>query len=167
MAQEPEDLPRHPISPNLGAKVLLEAQERGVAFGEPFRVLVQHSDVTTVRKFNSKDKEPFAHGIKNNLPHGVVFIGDSNHAVTPFAGSGANMALMDGHDLAECLCTHESIDKAIDEYDRRSLPRARRLLRNSHRTIAVAHATGWRWFILQLILRALGIMKLLWKYWKN
>lgn len=163
MAKEPGDLPRQPISPELSARILREAQERGMVFGEPFRILVENSDATTVRVFNSKDKEPFAHGTANNLPRGVVFIGDSNHAVTPFAGSGANMALLDGHDLAECLCTHRSIDKAVEAYDRRSLPRARTLLRNSHLTIAVAHATGWRWFLIHLLLQLLGFLKLLWK----
>jgi 2-polyprenyl-6-methoxyphenol hydroxylase-like FAD-dependent oxidoreductase len=163
MAKEPGDLPRRPISPELSARILREAQERGMVFGEPFRILVENSDATTVRVFNSKDKEPFAHGTANNLPRGVVFIGDSNHAVTPFAGSGANMALLDGHGLAQCLCTHRSIDNAVAAYDRRSLPRARILLRNSHLTIAVAHATGWRWFLIHLLLQLLGFFKLLWK----
>ncbi|PVH70771.1 hypothetical protein DL98DRAFT_540588 [Cadophora sp. DSE1049] len=119
--------------------VLHEAQERGMPFGEPFRILIANSDATTVRMLNSKDKEPFAHGAANNLPRGVVFIGDSNYAVTPFAGSGANMALLDGYDLAECLCVQRSMDEAVTAYDRCSLPRARTFLRNSHLTIAVAH----------------------------
>ena len=164
MANEPGDLPRRPISPELSASILREAQERGTVFGEPFRVLVDNSDATTVRIFNSNDKEPFAHGPADNLLRGVVFIGDSNHAVTPFAGSGANMALLDGHDLAECLYTHNSIDDAVEAYDKRSLPRARTLLRNSHYTIAVAHASGWRWFLIQLALQLFGFLKLLWKW---
>lgn len=163
MAQEPRDLPRRPLSPEVRSHILCEAQERGRVFGEPFRILLESSDAATVRVFNSWDKEPFAHGAKNNVPPGVVFIGDSNHAVTPFAGSGANMALLDGHDLAECLCTHDSVDKAIEAYDRRSLPRARILLGNSHRTIMVAHATGWRWYLIQMILQLLGFLQMLFK----
>ncbi|TAQ86816.1 hypothetical protein B7494_g4848 [Chlorociboria aeruginascens] len=163
MAKEPGDLPRRPISHELGAHILREAQERGMAFGEPFRILIEHSDATTVRVFNSKDKEPFAHGTANKIPRGVIFIGDSNHAVTPFAGSGANMALLDGYDLAWCLCMHRSMDEAVTAYDRCSLPRARTLLRNSHFTIAVAHATGWRWFVIHLLLQLFGYLKLLWK----
>ncbi|KAK0278417.1 hypothetical protein LTR35_009156 [Friedmanniomyces endolithicus] len=162
MANEPGDLPRRPISPELSAQILREAQDMGTAFGDPFRVLVDNSDPTTVRVFNSNDKEPFAHGPANNLPRGVIFIGDSNHAVTPFAGSGANMALLDGHDLAECLCMHRSIDEATKAYDQRSLPRARRLLKNSHYTIAVAHAAGWRWLLISLVLQLFGMLKLLW-----
>lgn len=163
MAKEPGELPRRPISPELGACILRDAQERGAVFGEPFRILIENSDATTVRVFNSKDKKPFAHGTANNIPRGVVFIGDSNHAVTPFAGSGANMALLDGYDLAECLCTHRSIDEAVEAYDTRSLPRAQILLRNSHVTIAVAHATGWRWFAIHLLLQLFGYLKILWR----
>ncbi|KAF2425572.1 hypothetical protein EJ08DRAFT_700376 [Tothia fuscella] len=68
------------------------------------------------------------------------------------------MALLDGSDLAECLCTHSSTEKAIDEYDNRSLLRARMLLRNSHLTVAVAHASGWKWFLIQLLLQSLSTM---------
>lgn len=144
MANEPDDLPKRPISFELCAHILREAQDRGAVFEEPFRVLVNNSDVATVRIFNSNDKEPFAHESANKLPRGVVFIDDSNHAVTLFADSGANMVFLNGHNLVECLCMHQSIEKAVEAYDRRSLPRARTLLRNSHYTIAVAHAADWR-----------------------
>ena len=49
---------------------------------------------------NALDKRPFAH---ENCSL-IIFIRDSNHAICPFAGNGANMTLCDAWDLAEQLC---------------------------------------------------------------
>lgn len=52
------------------------------------RQLVAAADLSTVRVVNGYDKPPH-HSLDR-----VVFIGDSNHPVTPFSGNGANMALV-------------------------------------------------------------------------
>ncbi|ODQ70252.1 hypothetical protein LIPSTDRAFT_107393 [Lipomyces starkeyi NRRL Y-11557] len=49
------------------------------------------------------DKEAFPHTGGNQNHVSVVFIGDSNHAVSPSAGNGANMALKDGWSLQSNL----------------------------------------------------------------
>jgi 2-polyprenyl-6-methoxyphenol hydroxylase-like FAD-dependent oxidoreductase len=74
----------------------------------------------------------------------VVFIGDSNHAVSPFAGNGANMAMADAWDLAEQLCKHETLEDALKAYDSIAIPRSKAVIKFSHRTIVLGHATGWR-----------------------
>lgn len=104
-----------------------------MVFGEPFRTLIANSDAATVRVFNSKDKEPFAHGVANDLPPGVVSIGDSNHAVTLFAGSGANMALLDSVFAPITLSTMRWTLTTSAAY-----PALVTLLRNLHLAIAVA-----------------------------
>lgn len=125
-------------------------------FREPFRTLLENSDPSTLMVFNAMDKEPFAHGEANGVPDGIVFIGDSNHAVSPFAGNGANMALRDGLDLAECLCAKGTFVQAVEAYDERSMPRASTSLKFSHRSIALVHSSGLIWVLWRLLLMAFG-----------
>lgn len=162
MADAPRREQRQPLSPDLSTQLLQEAKERGAVFKEPFQTLVEHSDTATLMVFNAMDKEPFAHGAANGMPDSIVFIGDSNHAVSPFAGNGANIALKDGYDLAECLCTHKSVEKAVEVYDKRSLPRASISVRTSHVSIAVVHSSGLTWVLYHSLLLLLGGIMSIW-----
>lgn len=164
MADVPRMEQRQPLSPELSTRLLQEAKERGAVFKEPFQTLVEHSDIATLMVFNAMDKHPFAHGAANGVPDGIIFIGDSNHAVSPFSGKGANLALKDGYDLAECLCTHKSLEKAVEVYDKRSMPRASKALRTSHVSIAIVHSSGLTWaFYHSLLLLLAGIMSFWYK----
>ena len=162
MAEKPRKEQRQPLSPDACTELLEEAKKRGSAFGETFQTLLDHSDSASLMVFNSMDKEPFAHGGVNGVPDGIVFIGDSNHAVSQWAGNGANLALRDGFDLAECLCSHRSFEEAVQVYDKRSIRRARTSVRNSHVTIAVAHSSGLAWRILHSLLLLLGVVMSEW-----
>lgn len=63
---------------------------------------------------------PFVVSCQDKLPHGptadgrVVFIGDASHAVSPFSGAGANMALCDAVELAACLFPSERHRQIVD-----------------------------------------------------
>lgn len=97
--------------------------------GELFANLINSTDSSIAFVIPARDKKPFSH--ENVLP-GVVFIGDSNHAVSPFAGNGANTALADGWDLAGFLLTSDSIGNTVAAYDKVSVPSAQRTLNSSH-----------------------------------
>ncbi|KAH7210655.1 uncharacterized protein BKA55DRAFT_599954 [Fusarium redolens] len=87
-------------------EVIDRSLDLGNKFQDPFRAIVERTDTKTVFAINAKDKKAFTHDDVDRM--GVVFIGDANHAVTPFAGCGANLALCDAWDLAEALCMSSS-----------------------------------------------------------
>ena len=59
------------------------------------------------------------------LPN-LTIIGDAAHVMPPFAGEGANMAMLDALELSESLTSddHLSIKQAISKYEKNMLPRA-------------------------------------------
>jgi 2-polyprenyl-6-methoxyphenol hydroxylase-like FAD-dependent oxidoreductase len=137
--------------------VILRARALGTRFSEPFKTIVDHTDLTTIMCLNAKDKMPFKHD--KILPTiAAVFIGDSNHALSPFAGYGANLALCDGWDLAERLTMAgaaergSSLAEAVAAYDAISVPRAVRIVRGSRARLKMGHGAGWKLWLFCIIL---------------
>ncbi|PHH85817.1 hypothetical protein CDD83_11134 [Cordyceps sp. RAO-2017] len=145
--------------------VVDRARQLGAFFREPFASMVARTVPRTVLCINAHDKKPFRHddsrGRGPNDP-AVVFIGDSNHALSPFAGIGANLALADGWDLAEQLCRRGggeegelpgwSLAKAVAAYDDISVPRAAKVLEGSRQMLRASHSVGWRSWAFWLVL---------------
>lgn len=55
---------------------------------------------------------------------GVTLLGDAAHLMSPFSGMGANLAMLDGADLAHALIESPTIDDAIRVYETVLLPRS-------------------------------------------
>jgi len=128
-------------------------------FPDAFTDMLSHTDKDSIFMFRARDKSPFAHdsgsGIDiTKMP--VIFIGDSNHAVSPFAGNGANLAFSDACDLSEALLDATCLEDAVKAYDRKSVPRAAAVIKQSHTTIWMSHSAGWIWWICKNTLRVLG-----------
>ncbi|EEP75794.1 predicted protein [Uncinocarpus reesii 1704] len=155
-ASEPREKLNPPMPKEQLDNLLEEVLDRGSTFTEPFPTLVRATDPTTLRLFNAMDKQPFQHTHCSDLP--VVFIGDSNHAMSPFAGNGANMALLDGWDLAEQLCQPQSLEAAVGHYDKSSISRSQNAIAASHWAISMAHATGFKLFGYGIALKLASLL---------
>ncbi|MEU0430545.1 NAD(P)/FAD-dependent oxidoreductase [Streptomyces sp. NPDC006290] len=55
---------------------------------------------------------------------GVTLLGDAAHLMSPFSGMGANLAMLDGADLAHALIESPTIDDAIRAYETVLRPRS-------------------------------------------
>lgn len=56
-------------------------------------------------------------GHKWNHKKGVTLIGDSAHLMSPFSGSGANLALLDASELALKIIENNNLDGAVIQYE--------------------------------------------------
>ncbi len=65
---------------------------------------------------------------------------------------------MDACDLADQLCGCPSLHDAIKKYDQLSMPRAQKSLRFSHIAIAGVHSTSWRNWMVQMLIRFIGLL---------
>jgi 2-polyprenyl-6-methoxyphenol hydroxylase-like FAD-dependent oxidoreductase len=121
-------------------EILAETKERTKPYSEPMPTLLKETLRSSVAIYNAKDIVP----LRN---HGsVIFIGDAQHAVNPFSGSGANMALLDGYQLADQLIHAKDLNTAIKSYDDLSIPRSTKAINMSHWTISIAHSQGiWKY----------------------
>ncbi|MGY5125225.1 FAD-dependent oxidoreductase [Streptomyces nigrescens] len=84
----------------------------------------------------------FALPVPHPWPHtpGLTLLGDAAHLMTPFAGGGAGLAMLDGCELARALVEDGDPDAAVRAYESAMLPRAARAAEHAARALAHAFA---------------------------
>jgi 2-polyprenyl-6-methoxyphenol hydroxylase-like FAD-dependent oxidoreductase len=99
--------------------------------------LIRHSDDEIVAR------RIYALPIGHSWPRtpGVTLVGDAAHLMSPFAGEGANAAMLDGCELALALTKHgDDVEAALREYETAMFPRAADAARQSARGLDLMFA---------------------------
>jgi salicylate hydroxylase len=74
----------------------------------------------------------------------ATLLGDSAHAMLPYLGQGACMAIEDGYVLARCVAGSDDLDVALEHYETLRLPRTRRTVLGSRARAKENHlASPW------------------------
>ncbi|MEM8594492.1 MAG: FAD-dependent monooxygenase [Pseudomonadota bacterium] len=81
--------------------------------------IISRMNVNKILQHDMEDLQPIRSWVRKR----VCLLGDAAHATTPNMGQGACQAIEDAYALSECL-KHETLESALQEYERLRKPKA-------------------------------------------
>lgn len=122
--------------------------------GELLHSIIDKTDVSSLLALSAMDKMP--HPVHGN---GIAYVGDAWHPMSPFSGAGANMALVDGWELAEELVNggHPSAQAAIEQYSKKAPQRSINSINGGKRNIGLVSSSGLKRWLIVAGIRTMGL----------
>jgi len=112
--------------------------ERCRKWHKPVPQLIESTQLELLMGIAACDRDPSPpEGASGN--GNIALLGDAAHPMSPFKGQGANQALLDAVSLAEALSSCDTVESAINRYEKEMLTRVRSKVMLSRERVMTFH----------------------------